>query len=43
MPLHFIVMPMNKLRERKAAKEEVTEEASEDIQLLREIRDSLAR
>lgn len=39
----FIVMPMNKLRERKAAKEETVEEVSEDIQLLREIRDSLAR
>lgn len=40
----FIVMPMNKLNERKASKaEEVEEEVAEDIQLLREIRDSLAR
>lgn len=39
----FIVVPMNKLRERKAANEEVPEEVGEDIQLLREIRDSLAR
>lgn len=39
----FIVMPMNKLNERKAKKEEVEEEVGEDIQLLREIRDSLVR
>ena len=39
----FIVMPMNKLRERKAAKEEVEEEVSEEIQLLTQIRDSLAQ
>lgn len=39
----FIVMPMNKLNERKAKREEVEEEVAEDIQLLRQIRDSLAR
>ncbi|MBR6459340.1 MAG: large conductance mechanosensitive channel protein MscL [Actinomycetaceae bacterium] len=39
----FIIVPMNKLNELKADKAEEEEEIGEDIQLLREIRDSLAR
>ena len=40
----FIVVPMNKLNERKnKAAEEAEEEKSEEIQLLMQIRDSLAR
>ena len=38
-----IVLPMNKLKERKAAEEaEEEEEPSEDVKLLTEIRDLLA-
>lgn len=39
----IIVVPMNKLAERRRSDEPAVEEISEDIQLLTEIRDLLAR
>ncbi|WP_375002762.1 large conductance mechanosensitive channel protein MscL [Aeromicrobium sp. CTD01-1L150] len=39
----FIVVPMQKINERRAGGAEEEEEISEDVQLLREIRDALQR
>lgn len=39
----FVVMPMNRLAERRASGEEKVEAPAEDVQLLTEIRDLLAR